>query len=343
MADRVPDLYGALFRGVLSRFDPERVHDATLRLLQAAGALPPLGWMAGRLWGSPDDPVEIMGLRFPNRIGIAAGFDKDALGWRGLARLGVGHVEVGTVTPLPQDGNPRPRIFRLPQDRALINRMGFPGRGAAAVAARVRGPRAPGPILGVNLGKSKNTPLAEAEHDYLGLVDVFAPLADYLAINVSSPNTPGLRSLESGERLEPLLGGLIARRDTITPRRPLLVKLSPDLEPAALDQALEAALAAGVDGVIATNTTLGRPGLQSGSAYETGGLSGSPLTSLALATLTTIVERTGGSLPVISCGGVMTPADARARIEAGAALVQVYTGMIYRGPRLLRELASALR
>jgi len=337
------DLYGALFRGVLSRLDPERVHDATLRLLQAVGAIPPLGWAARALWGLPETPVEVLGLRFGNRIGIAAGFDKDGLGWRGLARLGVGHIEVGTVTPLPQSGNPRPRIFRLGEDRALINRMGFPGRGAAAVAARLQTARPRQTVLGVNIGKARDTPLEEAEADYLALLDVFTPMADYLAVNVSSPNTPGLRTLQSGERLGDLLSTLTARRDSLSPRRPLLVKLAPDLDDTALDRALEAALGAGIDGVVAANTTLDRPGLRSAQGAESGGLSGAPLTARSLAMVAAIVSRTAGALPVIACGGVMTPEDARARLDAGAALVQVYTGMVYRGPRLLRELAAATR
>jgi len=339
----VADLYGALFWGVLSRLDPERVHDTTLRLLQVAGAVPPLGWVARARWGLPPDPVKVLGLRFSNRIGIAAGFDKNGRGWRGLARLGVGHVEVGTVTPLPQSGNPRPRIFRLVEDRALINRMGFPGWGAEAVAARLGPVRPPDTILGVNIGKARDTPLDEAERDYLALLDTFVPLADYIAVNVSSPNTPGLYTLQSGERLGDLLGTLTARRDTLSPRRPLLVKLSPDLDDAALDQALAAAMGAGIDGVIAANTTLDRPELRSAPAAETGGLSGAPLTERALAMVTAVVSRTGGALPIVACGGVMTPDDVRARLDAGAALVQVYTGMVYRGPRLLRELAAATR
>lgn len=334
------DPYQTLFR-LLAKLDPERVHDATLRLVQVSGAVAPLGRLSHRMWGPAADPVEVFGVRFPNRIGIAAGFDKDGIAWRGLSRLGVGHIEVGTVTPRPQTGNPRPRVFRLREDRALVNRMGFPGRGADYVAGRLSRRRPTDTVIGVNIGKGLDTPLVKAADDYLVLLERFAPLADYLTVNVSSPNTPGLRSLQAGERLGPLLDRLARRRDELTPKRPLLVKLAPDLEPGELAETVEGVLAAGLEGVVATNTTVGRPPLRSPHAGEPGGLSGRALAPRALAVVEAIARLTDGGLPIVASGGVMSAADARARFDAGASLVQVYTGLVYRGPRLLREVGAA--
>lgn len=331
MADR-------LTIGVLHRLDPERAHNLTVRLSQAAGALTPLGWAVQRRWGAPADPITLFGINFRNRIGIAAGFDKDAIALRGLGRLGVGHVEVGTVTPEPQRGNDRPRVFRLPQDESIINRMGFPSRGAEFVAKRLRD----SPVdtaVGVNLGKQRSTDLDAAAADYLGLVDRFAPLADFLTINVSSPNTPGLRDLQRGPRLAELLGAIATRRGTV----PVLAKLSPDLDDDQLDQALEAVMGSGIDGVVATNTTLRRDGLSSPLATETGGLSGAALTKMSTRMVSEIARRTGGRLPIIAAGGVSSGADAAAKIDAGADLVQVYTGLVYHGPGLLRELVAATK
>ena len=325
-----------LLRPLLFRLDPERVHAATLRALQALGGVSPLAAAAGWLYRAPAHPVRAFGLDFPNPVGLAAGYDKDGLAWRGLAALGFGHIELGTVTPRPQDGNPRPRLFRLPEDRALINRLGFPGRGAAFLEKRLQGPRPPGLVLGVNLGKNKDTPNEEAARDYLALMRTFAPLADYLAVNVSSPNTVGLRRLQGRRALEDLLGALAAARPD--PGPPILVKLAPDLTEGELDDALGAVLGAGMDGVIAANTTTARPGLRSVHAGETGGLSGAPLGAFAQAFLEKTVRRLDGALPVIAAGGVMTPQDARARLDAGAALVQVYTGLVYAGPGLVREI-----
>ncbi len=335
MAEFYPTL-----RRVLFRLDPERVHDATLRLAQLAGAVPPIGALARRWWGPAADPVDVFGCRFPNRLGIAAGFDKDAIAWRGLSRLGIGHVEVGTVTPQPQAGNPKPRVFRLPEDRALINRMGFPSRGADYVARRLAGRRVGDTILGVNIGKAAPTPLERAEDDYVSLLDRFVPLADYITVNVSSPNTPGLRTLQSARRLEDLMGVLVRHRNELTPRRPLLVKLAPDLPPEELAETIEAVLTAGIDGIVATNTSTARPGLSSPRSAEPGGLSGAPLGGKGLAVVEEIARRTAGKVPIIASGGVMGFADAQARLEAGATLVQIYTGLIYGGPRSLREAGS---
>lgn len=321
---------------LLRHLDAERAHELTVRLSQAAGAVPPMGWLANRLWGvAPQEPVTVMGLTFANRIGIAAGFDKDAIALRGLARLGVGHVEVGTVTLHPQQGNDRPRVFRLPEDGSIINRMGFPSRGADFVARRLGRPVAT--VVGVNLGKGRSTPLSDATADYVALVKRFAPLADYLTINVSSPNTPGLRDLQDRHHLGELLGAVAAARRQV----PVLAKLSPDLDDAQLDDALEAVVGSGVDGVVATNTTVRRHGVTSTLAGEQGGLSGARLTERATRLVSEISSRTGGSLPIIASGGVMSGDDAAAKIDAGAHLVQAYSGLVFRGPRLLRELAAA--
>ena len=278
-----------------------------------------------------------MGIEFPNVVGLAAGYDKDGRAWRGLAALGFGHIEVGTVTPQPQAGNPRPRIFRLPGDRALINRMGFPSDGADAVATRLGGGRPDGLVLGVSIGPNGFSDPGQAALDYEKLIDRFAPLADYLAVNVSSPNTPGLRSLESGPDLDELLHRLVASRDrcgaAIGREVPLVVKLSPDSID--LASAVTVIDQSGVDGIIVTNTTTRRPGVTSA---EGGGLSGAPLRSLSLETLRRVRGMT--ELPLIASGGIMTTADAEERLVAGASLVQLYTGFVYEGPRLVRAIAG---
>ncbi len=329
-----------IVRPVLFRLDPERAHGLALSGLRLVGKLPPLCALLRKWWGAGAHPVRLWGLTFRNPVGLAAGYDKDALAWRGLACLGFGHLEVGTVTPLPQPGNPRPRLFRLPEQRALLNRMGFPGRGADFVARRLAGPRPPDLVLGVNLGKNKATPNDRAAEDYRALVRTFAPLADYLALNVSSPNTAGLRRLQARQALADLLKTVLAERDAVR-RVPLLVKLSPDLSPQQLDDALDALLAAGVDGVIATNTTVAREGLPARWQREPGGVSGAPLAARSTAFIRTI-HRRAPQLPIIGVGGIMTPADARAKLDAGATLVQVLTGLVYAGPSLPRRIVAAL-
>lgn len=316
--------------------DPERAHAVALRSLQLAGALPPLRGLMGLLYRAPERPVEVFGLRFRNAVGLAAGWDKDARGLRGLPALGFGHVEVGTVTLRPQAGNPRPRIFRFAKARCLVNRMGFPSEGADRVAARLQR-RPPDTIVGVNIGKNKDTPNERALDDYGALLERFSPLADYLVVNVSSPNTEGLRDLQARAELEALLKGLVARRGELEARRPLLVKLSPDLSRDALHDALDAAVAAGVDGVVATNTTLARDGLDTD---ERGGASGAILRSRSLDVVRDIV-RLAPTLPVVAAGGVMTPDDVSRRLDAGASLVQIYTGLVFGGPAVVKRMARA--
>ena len=336
-----------LLRSFLFRLDPERAHGLTLGLIRLAGGLAPVRTFLRAGFAGPSRPVQAFGLSFRNPVGLAAGYDKDGLGWRGLACLGFGHIEVGTVTAEPQEGNPRPRLFRLPGERALINRMGFPGRGAEFVKQRLQGPRPQGLILGVNLGKNKTTPLERAAEDYVRLARTFLPLADYLAVNVSSPNTAGLRQLQARDALESLLEAMAAERRSwgSQPRgqpKPILVKLAPDLSDAELDDALGAVLAAGMDGVISTNTTLGRGGIRSPLAGEAGGLSGAPLCSCSTQMVRKIIQRSAGKLPVIGVGGILGPADAREKLDAGASLVQVYTGLVYRGPGLVKEILNGL-
>lgn len=355
-----------LLRPLLFRLDPERAHALTLTLLWLAGNITPARALLRKLYApSTQTPVQAFGLTFPNSVGLAAGYDKDALAWRGLAHLGFGHIEVGTVTLNPQSGNPRPRVFRLPHDRAIINRMGFPGRGAAFAANRLdqivgathaspteslkKGTPVPSdsnPILGVNIGKNKATPLEHAHNDYTQLLEIFAPLADYLTINVSSPNTLGLHRLQSREYLEDLLSKITTRRDALADQLskplPLLVKLSPDLSDADLSDALAVIQSSGVDGVIAANTTTFRPGLTSPHAAETGGLSGAPLTHANTRMIESIARHTQGSLPIVASGGVMSPQDAKDKLDAGSVLVQLYTGLIYRGPSLVKEIVSGI-
>ncbi|MCS7246701.1 MAG: quinone-dependent dihydroorotate dehydrogenase [Anaerolineales bacterium] len=340
-----------LVRQFLFRFDPEWVHQFTLSLLRVCGRFPPVASLLRSLFTTPSQPVRCFGLIFPNRVGLAAGYDKDGIAWQGLSCLGFGHIEVGTVTPKPQPGNPKPRLFRLPEAQALINRMGFPGRGAAFVAQQLRCKRPAGVVLGVNLGKNQATPLERAAEDYLALFDVFAPLADYLAVNVSSPNTLGLRRLQARQALEELLSALHARRrETQTElgkHIPILVKIAPDLEDRELDDILEVVTTQAMDGIIATNTTVQRKGLQpdvlslSPTAGEDGGLSGLPLFALSLETVKKIRRRAGERLPLIGVGGVVGREQARAMLDAGADLLQVYTGLVYRGPGLVREIAQA--
>lgn len=331
-----------LIRPLLFRLDPERAHALTLYALRFTNYFPPVLRIISAIYDSHPQPVQAFGLTFRNPVGLAAGYDKDGVALRGLATLGFGHLEIGTVTPRPQPGNPRPRLFRLPEDEAVINRMGFPGRGADAVSKNLQIFEPANVVLGINLGKNKDTPLEDAAQDYVALISRFAPLADYLAINVSSPNTVGLRRLQGRAMLEDLLGQINAARASSPVIRPILIKLAPDLLEDELDDALGAILEKGMDGVIVTNTTLAREGLRSKFQGESGGLSGTPLRVRSEAVLRQVVKRVDGTIPVVSVGGIMSPADARRRLDLGAALVQVYTGLVYRGPGLVKEIVQSL-
>jgi dihydroorotate dehydrogenase len=334
-------------RPLIYRLTPEQAHHVTIFMLRLAGSLPPAAALLRAIYRPKiqGPQVRAFGLTFPNPVGMAAGYDKDGLGWRGLACLGFGHIEVGTVTPKPQPGNPQPRLFRLVEDQAVINRMGFNNQGAEFLARHMRGRRPNGLVLGVNIGKNKVTPLEDAPQDYFDLLRTFAPLADYLAVNVSSPNTPGLRSLQTREALDTVLRPLAAEKPLQSSRLgrpvPILVKLAPDLNDEELDGALEAILDNEMDGVIICNTTISRPRLISNLASETGGLSGTPLTQLGHQMTAKVVQRLNGRLPVISSGGIMTAEDAQTRLDAGACLVQVYTGLIYHGPGLVKNILDS--
>jgi len=336
-----------LSRSLLFRLDPETAHGLSLKAIARVGLTPGLRSAVATRFCVPEaEPAEVFGLSFPNRVGLAAGYDKDGDGWRGLACLGFGHIEIGTVTPEPQPGNPKPRVFRLVDQRSVINRMGFPGRGAAYVAERLRGRRPGGPVIGVNIGKQKTTPLDDAANDYEELVDVFAPLADYLAINISSPNTPGLRRLQERDFLGALLARVAARRDEVTDRlgrrTPVLVKLAPDLTDEQLAAAVGVIADSGLDGVIATNTTISRDSVDGPLAEEEGGLSGAALTDMSTRIVARIREFTGGAIPIVGVGGIMSPEDAKAKLEAGATLVQVYTGLVFEGPGLVKRILKGL-
>jgi len=320
---------------------PEAAHRLTIRLLSAG-----LGFYTS----GADDPIletRLWGRRFPNPIGMAAGYDKNAEAYRALLRLGFGFAEVGSVTPRPQPGNPKPRLFRLTEDRAVINRMGFNNDGVEAIARRLQGcGRLPGP-LGINLGKNKDS--ADAAADYVRGVQVLGPYADYLVINVSSPNTPGLRALQGREPLAALIEAVKrARHDACPEMPPLLVKIAPDLQPEDKHDIAAVALESGIDGLIVSNTTIARPpSLRSAHRAEAGGLSGAPLFQPSTALLAEMYRLTQGRLALVGVGGVASGADAYAKIRAGASLVQLYSALVYEGPglvgRIKRELAQALR
>jgi dihydroorotate dehydrogenase len=336
--------YDVLFDHVATRIDPERAHHLGFRAIRAAGPV-----LARRK--QPWAPVHALGLTFPNRLGLAAGFDKNAVGIDALAALGFGHVEVGTVTGEAQPGNPAPRLFRLTADRAVVNRMGFNNDGAEVVARRLaaRG-RRPGPVLGVNIGKTKVVPdddQAAVEADYAKSTRLLAPHADYLVVNVSSPNTPGLRNLQAVEKLQPLLEHVRRTADRVTAARvPLLVKIAPDLADDDVLGVADLALAIGLDGIIATNTTISRAGLASPDAeveaVGAGGLSGRPLTARSLEVLRLLRGRVGPEPTLVGVGGLTTVEDARDRLDAGADLLQGYTAFVYEGPGWPRRILRGL-
>jgi dihydroorotate dehydrogenase len=337
----------SLFRPLLFALDPEIAHDAALAGLDAAASLGIARRIAPRL---PPSPVEAMGLRFPNRVGLAAGLDKNARHIDGLASLGFGFIECGTVTPRPQPGNPPPRLFRLAQAQALINRLGFNNDGLErflANVARARfGPKSGG-ILGLNIGRNFDTPNERAVDDYLTCLRAVYAHASYVCVNVSSPNTTGLRELQEDTALSALLAALKAEQAELAQRHgkytPLAVKLAPDLSPDAIRSIARVLVAQRCDAVIATNTTLDRSGVAGlDHAGEAGGLSGRPLRDKATAVVRALAAELGGALPIIAVGGILSGADAQEKIAAGATLVQIYTGLIYKGPELVAEIAAAL-
>jgi dihydroorotate dehydrogenase len=340
-------VYRALIRPLLYLLPAETAHHFAFACLRWFAAIPGAKALLRALFHPVGNtgPVRVLGVELPNRVGLAAGFDKDAIGFEALGAMGFGFVEVGTLTGHPQPGNPTPRLFRLPKDRALINRLGFNNRGSADAVTRLERPRRT--IVGVNIGKTKVVPEEEAIHDYVLSAKRVAPHADYVVVNVSSPNTPGLRDLQATEKLRPLLDAVRrALDDASTERRvPLLVKIAPDLADEDIDAVADMALDLGLDGIIATNTTIRRDGLQSTAAEieacGAGGLSGPPLNERSLDVLRRLRERAGDRLVLISVGGIETPEQAKERIDAGADLVQIYTAFVYEGPTLPRRLAAA--
>jgi len=333
----------ALARPLLFALEPETAHAATLRLAETARHCGLLGLVAGRV---APQPLRLMGIDFPNPVGMAAGLDKDAAHIDALAGLGFGFIEVGTVTPRPQPGNPRPRLFRLPEARALINRFGFNNVGVDAFLANVARARWRG-VLGINLGRNADTPPERAADDYaLGLERVYGA-ATYVTINVSSPNTRDLRALQERAALDALLERLVASRARLADRHgkrvPLVLKVAPDLEPAQIADIADAVRRHAIDGVIATNTSVSREGIERlPQATEPGGLSGAPIRERATRVLAALARALAGEVPLIGAGGILSGADAAEKIASGASLVQLYTGLIYRGPALIAECAAAI-
>lgn len=341
-------LYRAI-RPLLFRLDAERAHNLVFGCLAAAEQLFARAGYAPRAWSHPALQQRLWDITFPNPVGLAAGFDKDARAPHVWPLLGFGFAELGTITAEPQPGNPRPRLFRLAHDRALINRLGFNNSGANAVAERLahlQSVRAPAVPIGINIGKSRATPLDAAAADYVRSLRALSSFAAYVVINVSSPNTPGLRDLQAEKHLAALLDALRVENEAVAatrgqPPRPLLIKVAPDLADDALPGIVDVARRGGAAGLVATNTTISRVGLTTATS-EAGGLSGAPLRDRATAVIRALYRHGGGALPIIGVGGIFTAEDAYAKIRAGASLVQLYTGMIFEGPRLAHRIARGL-
>lgn len=332
----------ALIRPLLFSLDAESAHNLTLRLLAFTDAA---GYPC-----SPTpvaNPIELMGLKFSNRIGLAAGLDKNGTAVSGFSRLGFGFIEVGTVTPRPQPGNPKPRLFRLPEHQAIINRMGFNNAGVDALCTRLKENRYDG-ILGINIGKNFDTPIDQAANDYLLCLDKVYSLASYITVNISSPNTKNLRQLQEINELDALLGALKSRQTSLADQHgkyvPLALKIAPDMDSHQITEIADAVRRHRIDAIIATNTTLSREGVEkSPLAAESGGLSGGPLFEKSTAVIRDLAKALAGELPIIAAGGVTSGARARAKLDAGAALVQIYSGLIYSGPRLVTECIEATK
>jgi dihydroorotate dehydrogenase len=335
--------YTSWIRPLLFAFPPETAHRLTLGgvslLCRLPGGVGLVRWIAGGR-GPAAEPVEVSGLRFPNAVGLAAGLDKDAEAVPAWAAMGFGFVEVGTLTPRPQPGNPRPRLFRLRQDQGLINRMGFNNHGVEAAARRLA-KRTPGVVVGGNIGKNKDTPNESAAQDYVACMRVLHPVVDYFTVNISSPNTPGLRSLQALEPLQALLQEVLAERDRLEPRRPVWVKIAPDMTDEELASTARAIVASGADGIVATNTTLSRQNLrmplEEVEVLGAGGVSGLPVKERSTQAIRVLRAAVGPDFPLIAVGGVFTAADAAEKRQAGANLVQVYTGLIYNGPAVVHD------
>ena len=329
----------SLARPLLFSIDAETAHELTLSALRLYGRILPPAQV------DSSDSTEVMGLRFPNRIGLAAGLDKNGEAIDGLARLGFGFIEIGTITPRAQPGNPRPRMFRLPEAQAIINRMGFNNHGVDALVTNVQAARFRG-ILGINIGKNADTPLERAADDYLLCLDKVYPHASYVTVNISSPNTKDLRQLQEASELDALLGALKSRQEALTQTHgryvPVALKIAPDLSPEQITDIADALRRHRIDAVIATNTTISRKKVE-GLRYaeQQGGLSGAPVFDDSTAVVAALAHQLAGELPVIAAGGVLSGADAQAKLSAGASLVQLYSGLVYRGPDLVDECIRA--
>ncbi len=337
-------MYKSLIRPLLFTADPETIHHRVFKWTKAVNRLPLAPAIIRGLYRAPQRPVEAFGLQFSNPLGLAAGFDKDGKLYEELANFGFGFVEVGTVTPKPQPGNPQPRLFRLPADQALINRMGFNNEGVDALVERLKKRRNKQLIIGGNIGKNKVTPNEEAVNDYLYCFEKLHPYVDYFVVNVSSPNTPNLRALQDKEPLLHILNTLQQRNQAMSIKRPILLKIAPDLTDGQLNDIVEIYEESGISGVIATNTTIDRSQLTSSTAeveaIGAGGLSGKPLTDRSTEVVRYLYEKSGQKMDIIAVGGIFTSAHAREKLSAGARLVQVYTGFIYEGPAMIRRIVK---
>jgi dihydroorotate dehydrogenase len=340
-------MYQFLIRPLLFLFPPEFIHHVTFKILKVAGYIPGLSFLFRNLFSVRDPKLErtLFGITFPNPVGLAAGFDKDALLIDELAAFGFGFIEIGTLTPKPQPGNDKPRLFRLPKDQALINRMGFNNRGVEAAVSRLN-KRKSNVIVGGNIGKNKVTPNEKAGEDYKYCFEALYPHVDYFVVNVSSPNTPGLRELQEKEPLKKLLNEVKALNETKEKAKPVLLKIAPDLNEAQLNDVVEILRETKTDGVIATNTTISREGLMTDKetvlSIGNGGLSGKPLTNRSTEVISFLRNKLGKNYPIIGVGGIMTPQDAVDKLNAGADLVQIYTGFIYEGPGLVKRINKLL-
>ena len=341
-------MYRYLIRPVLFLFPPETIHRFTSSFLRFVFAIPGVLPLVRRCYHLKNRALEkeVLGLHFQNPVGLAAGFDKNASIYREFHAFGFSFIEVGTVTPEGQPGNEKPRSFRLVRDRGLINRMGFNNHGAGAAAAKLARKRPKGLILGGNIGKNTHTPNERAADDYEAVFEAIYDGVDYFVVNVSCPNISDLRKLQDQESLEKILGRIVTLRDSKEPRKPVLLKISPDLNDRQLDETLEIIGRMHLDGVVATNTTIGRDGLQTPEeeiqAIGSGGLSGAPLTARSLEVVRYIHAKSGGTLPIIAVGGIMSVQDALNMLDAGASLIQIYTGFIYEGPGLVKKINRAI-
>jgi len=335
-------MYIKIIRPLFFRFDPEKIHGFTFRMMRTMRGLGLLKPFFGNKINKDERlEREVFGLRFPNPVGLAAGFDKNAEAYQELSQLGFGFIEIGTVTPKAQEGNPKKRLFRLVEDEAVINRMGFNNLGLEAAVKQLK--KNNGKVLiGGNIGKNKDTPNEEAVSDYLISFDALFPYVDYFVVNVSSPNTPNLRDLQDKEPLTKLLLALQQKNNEKVERKPILLKIAPDLSENQLLDIVDIVKITSIDGVIATNTTIGREGIKSANKKEAGGLSGKPLTSRSTEVIRFLYKSGKGEFPIIGVGGIHSAADALEKIDAGASLVQLYTGFIYKGPKLIAEINQAI-